>query len=98
MKIYNEVIIDLREAFNPLPTREQYSNADKGRATEGCMGMLAKYTLPWVDIAKFEMCNVVENLGYTLNPDYSDCFGAVNAIKKTLQSLSLKFSTWTYQR
>lgn len=90
MKIYNEVIIpDLREAFNLLPTREQYSNADKGRATKGAAaGMLAKVYLTLGRYSEaLEMCNAVENLGYTLNPDYSDCFGAAERNKNTAESI-----------
>ena len=33
------------------------------------------------------MCNAVENLGYTLNPDYSDCFGAAERNKNTAESI-----------
>ena len=92
MKIYNEVIIpDLREAFNLLPTREQYSNADKGRATKGAAaGMLAKVYLTLGRYSEaLEMCNAVENLPLILIIPIA--LVLPNATK-TLPSLSLKFS------
>ncbi len=88
--IYNEVIIpDLKEAIKLLPTREEYSTIDKGRASKGAAyGMLAKV---YLTLGKYqeciEMCDEVTKLGYTLNPDYSDCFGGEAKNKNTAESL-----------
>lgn len=90
MTIYNEVIIpDLKEAIELLPTREEYSGSDIGRASKGAAaGMLAKvYLTLGMYTESLEMCNRVETLGYTLNPDYSDCFGGEAKNKNTAESL-----------
>lgn len=90
MTIYNEVIIpDLKEAIELLPVREEYSGSDIGRASKGAAaGMLAKV---YLTLGKYkeslEMCNLVESLGYTLNPDYSGCFGGEAKNKNTAESL-----------
>lgn len=90
MTIYNEVIIpDLKEAIELLPPREEYSGSDIGRASKGAAaGMLAKVylTLGMYDECH-KMCNLVETLGYTLNNDYSDCFGGEFTNKNTAESL-----------
>lgn len=88
--IYNEVIIpDLLEAIDLLPRREDYGSKDLGRASKGAAaGMLAKVYLTLGQYQKsIDMCNMVENLGYTLNPDYSDCFGGEDKNKNTTESL-----------
>lgn len=88
--IYNEVIIpDLKDALTLLPARETYSGDDKGRASKGAAaGMLAKVYLTLGRYAEaLEMCEQVESLGYTLNPDYSDCFGGEERNKNTAESL-----------
>ena len=88
--IYNEVIIpDLVDAVALLPQREEYSDADKGRASRGAAaGMLAKV---YLTLGQYEqsiaMCELVDDLGYTLNPDYSDCFGGEARHKNTPESL-----------
>jgi len=90
MTIYNEVIIpDLKEAIELLPPREEYSGSDIGRASKGAAaGMLAKVYLTLGRYSEsLEMCNRVETLGYTLNPDYSDCFGGEARNKNTEESL-----------
>lgn len=89
-KIYNEVIIpDLLEAINLLPRREEYSSKDLGRASKGAAaGTLAKVYLTLGQYQKcIDMCNMVEDLGYVLNPDYSDCFGGEEKHKNTAESL-----------
>lgn len=89
-KIYNEVIIpDLLEAIELLPDRKNYNSKDLGRASKGAAaGMLAKVYLTLGQYEKsIEMCNMVEALGYTLNPDYSDCFGGEEKNKNTAESL-----------
>lgn len=89
-RVYNQVIIpDLKEAIDLLPMREEYGDSDKGRVSKGAAaGMLAKVylTLGMYDDA-LAMCELVEDLGYTLNPDYSDCFGAEERNKNTAESL-----------
>ncbi|HCO67693.1 MAG TPA: RagB/SusD family nutrient uptake outer membrane protein [Dysgonomonas sp.] len=90
MTIYNEVIIpDLKDAIELLPPREDYSGSDIGRASKGAAaGMLAKvYLTLGMYNESLEMCNLVETLGYTLNPDYSDCFGGEAKNKNTVESL-----------
>lgn len=89
-KIYNEVIIpDLLDAIELLPRREDYSSKDLGRASKGAAaGILAKVYLTLGQYKEcIEMCNVVESLGYVLNPDYSDCFGGEDKHKNTAESL-----------
>lgn len=88
--IYNQVIIpDLEDAIHLLPTREEYSTIDQGRASRGAAyGMLAKV---YLTLGQYEnclaMCNKVTDLGYSLNPDYSDCFGGEAKNKNTAESL-----------
>lgn len=90
MTIYNEVIIpDLKEAVNLLPVRESYSGSDIGRASKGAAaGMLAKV---YLTLGMYEeslaMSMLVEELGYTLNADYSDAFGGEERHKNTGESL-----------
>lgn len=90
MTIYNEVIIpDLKEAVNLLPVRESYSGSDIGRASKGAAaGMLAKV---YLTLGMYEeslaMSMLVEELGYTLNADYSDAFGGEEHHKNTGESL-----------
>ena len=89
-KIYNEIIIpDLKDAVNLLPVREEYSGSDIGRASKGAAaGMLAKVYLTLGQYSEcLEMCELVEDLGYELNPDYSDCFGGEEHNKNTVESL-----------
>lgn len=90
MKIYEEVIIpDLKDAIKLLPVREEYTGKDIGRASKGAAaGMLAKV---YLTLKRYEeslkMCEMVDDLGYTLNPDYSDCFGGESKNKNTKESL-----------
>lgn len=90
MTIYNEVIIpDLKDAIELLPTREEYSGSDIGRASKGAAaGMLAKvYLTLGMYEESLQMSEQVESLGYTLNPDYSDSFGGEERNKNTAESL-----------
>lgn len=88
--IYNEEIIpDLKKAVDLLPKREEYSGSNVGRASKGAaVGLLAKV---YLTLGKYQdcldMCNEVQSLGYTLNPDYSDCFGGEAKNKNTAESL-----------
>ncbi len=90
MTIYNEVIIpDLKEAVNLLPVRESYSGSDVGRASKGAAaGMLAKV---YLTLGMYEeslaMSELVEELGYTLNADYSDNFGGEERHRNSGESL-----------
>lgn len=90
VRIYNEVIIpDLKDAIAALPRREEYGEEDKGRASRGAAaGLLAKVYLTLEQYEQtIEMCDMVEQLGYVLNPDYSDCFGGEQRHKNTAESL-----------
>ncbi|MEA4903379.1 MAG: RagB/SusD family nutrient uptake outer membrane protein [Petrimonas sp.] len=90
MTIYNEVIIpDLKDAIDLLPAREEYSGSNIGRASKGAAaGMLAKvYLTLGMYKESLAMSELVESLGYTLNPDYSDCFGGEKKHKNTAESL-----------
>ena len=90
MTIYNDVIIpDLKEAIELLPVREEYSGSDVGRVSKGAAaGMLAKvYLTLGMYQESLAMSNLVETLGYTLNPNYSDCFGGEPKNKNTAESL-----------
>lgn len=89
-RIYEEVIIpDLKDAMQRLPRREEYGSKDLGRASKGAAaGMLAKVYLTLGRYSEsLEMCKIVEELGYVLNPDYSDCFGGEERHKNTAESL-----------
>jgi hypothetical protein len=83
------IIPDLKDAINLLPPREEYSGSDIGRASKGsAAGTLAKVYLTLGDYQDcLDMCNQVDGLGYTLNPDYSDCFGGEAKNKNTAESL-----------
>ena len=89
-KIYEELIIpDLKDAIKLLPTREEYSSVDLGRASKGAAaGMLAKV---YLTLERYQECldmiAIVEGLGYQLNPDYSDSFGGTERHKNTMESL-----------
>ena len=75
-EVYNQIIKDLEEAIEQLPRREEYANADLGRASKGAaVGMLAKVYLTlgnWDKVVT--LCDQVRDLGYALNPDYSSNF------------------------
>jgi len=90
-RIYNEIIIpDLKDAMELLPTREEYKMTDDvGRASKGAAaGMLAKVYLALGDYENtVKMCEIVDKLGYTLNSDYSLCFGGTDENKNTAESL-----------
>lgn len=46
--VYSQIVRDLQAATRDLPSREEYSEADKGRATSGAAwGFLAKIYLTW---------------------------------------------------
>ncbi len=46
-EIYKLIISDLEKAIQFLPTKQQYGDSDKGRASKGAaIGALAKYISP----------------------------------------------------
>lgn len=75
-EVYQLIISDLENAVNMLPTKQQYSADDLGRATKGAaLGMLAKVHLTrgeWQKVV--DLTTQVEGLGYSLNADYADNF------------------------
>ncbi|WP_210488138.1 RagB/SusD family nutrient uptake outer membrane protein [Rufibacter aurantiacus] len=79
-QVYAQIVQDLTEAIELLPTRETYSGSDIGRASKGAAtGLLAKVYLTLGDYAKtVELCEQVTSLGYTLNPDYSANFNPLS--------------------
>lgn len=78
--VYAQIVKDLTEAGEQLPTREEYAQEDRGRATKGAaLGMLAKVYLTLGEWQKvIDLCNEVEALGYDLNTEYADNFNPTN--------------------
>ena len=76
--IYNQLLIDLADAENRLPT--SYSGSDVGRATKGAAAtLLAKIQLTVGDnSAAASTLRGVMNLGYSLLPNYADLWGVEN--------------------
>lgn len=74
--VYEQIVNDLLQAVTLLPRKDSYSAVDLGRAAKGAAaGLLAKVYLTLGDDAKcIEMCELVESLGYDLNPNYADNF------------------------
>ncbi|WP_243347773.1 RagB/SusD family nutrient uptake outer membrane protein [Parabacteroides sp. FAFU027] len=74
--VYTQIISDLNKAIELLPTKEEYSTADLGRATKGAaVGTLAKVYLTlgnWQQTV--DLCDQVKTLGYSLNANYGDNF------------------------
>jgi hypothetical protein len=86
--VQSQIISDLNNAITMLPTRDQYTGADVGRASKGsAIGMLAKVYLclgnNWQHVAN--LCDSVKALGYSLNTNYADNFDPTN--KNTKESL-----------
>ena len=75
-EVYAQIISDLENAVELLPTKQQYADADKGRAAKGAaMGMLAKVYLTlgnWQEVVN--LTTQLEGMGYTLNANYADNF------------------------
>ena len=75
-EIYKLIISDLEKAIQFLPTKQQYGDSDKGRASKGAaIGALAKVYLTlgqWQKVV--DLTTQLEGMGYTLNTDYSDNF------------------------
>jgi tetratricopeptide (TPR) repeat protein len=78
--VYDQIIEDFEDAIQLLPPREQYSDADIGRASKGAAtGLLAKVHLTlgnWQEVV--DLCNDVETLGYELNNEYGQNFDVNN--------------------
>ena len=74
--IYNLIVSDLEKAIQLLPTKQQYSDTEKGRASKGAaIGALAKVYLTlgnWQKVV--DLTTQLEGMGYALNPDYADNF------------------------
>ncbi len=75
-EIYKQIISDLNQAITLLPSKEQYSGSDVGRASKGsATGLLAKVYLTLGDYQKVvDLCDQVKSLGYSLNTNYGDNF------------------------
>jgi hypothetical protein len=75
-EVYAQIISDLENAAELLPLKQNYSDADKGRATKGtAVGMLAKVHLTlgnWQKVV--DLTGQVQGMGYSLNADYADNF------------------------
>ncbi|WP_244503470.1 RagB/SusD family nutrient uptake outer membrane protein [Flavobacterium caeni] len=76
--VYSQIVSDLENAIQLLPTKQQYADADKGRASKGsAMGMLAKVYLTlqqWQQVVT--LTTELESMGYSLNTNYADNFRA----------------------
>ncbi len=86
-QIYTQVIQDLTEAMNQLPSASTYTGADIGRASKGAAtGLLAKVLLTLEMYQKAaDLCGLVSKMGYALNADYTDNFNPLK--KNTVESL-----------
>lgn len=75
-EVYAQIISDLENAIELLPGKEQYADADKGRASKGsAVGMLAKVHLTlgnWQQVVT--LTTQLEGMGYSLNDNYADNF------------------------
>ncbi len=82
--IYDQIIVDLTDALEVLPTKDEYAAADMGRATRGAAaGLLAKVYLTrgeWQKVV--DLCNEVTSLGYALNNKYYDNFNVATENSK----------------
>ncbi|UPQ79494.1 RagB/SusD family nutrient uptake outer membrane protein [Flavobacterium azooxidireducens] len=75
-EVYAQILSDLEKAVELLPVKQEYGDADKGRASKGAaMGMLAKVHLTlgnWSQVVT--LTSGLEAMGYSLNTAYSDNF------------------------
>ncbi|MFH6991592.1 RagB/SusD family nutrient uptake outer membrane protein [Flavobacterium sp. FlaQc-48] len=75
-KVYAQILSDLENAVSLLPNKEDYTEADKGRATKGsAIGLLAKVNLTlnnWQEVVS--LTTKLETMGYSLNANYIDNF------------------------
>lgn len=75
-EVYEQIISDLENAVELLPVKQEYTDADKGRAAKGtAIGMLAKVHLTlghWQEVV--DLTTQLEGMGYSLNANYADNF------------------------
>lgn len=75
-EVYAQIISDLENAVELLPVKQEYTDADKGRAAKGtAIGMLAKVHLTlghWQEVV--DLTTQLEGMGYSLNANYADNF------------------------
>jgi hypothetical protein len=75
-EVYEQIISDLETAVELLPVKQDYADADKGRASKGtAMGMLAKVHLTrgnWQEVVN--LTTQLQSMGYSLNASYADNF------------------------
>lgn len=75
-EVYAQIISDLEKAVELLPLKQDYADADKGRASKGsAAGMLAKVHLTlgnWNEVVT--LTTQVQGMGYSLNANYADNF------------------------
>lgn len=77
-EIYEQVIIpDLNDAIEALPLKSEYSNNERGRATQGAAkALLARvylYRENWSEAERLAE-EVINSVEYDLEPNYSDVF------------------------
>jgi len=92
-EVYTQIISDFEKAIDLLPSANEYSDTDIGRASKGSAeGMLAKVYLTLSSLGQgdywnrvVDLCNSVQNLGHSLNADYADAFDPI--IENTAESL-----------
>lgn len=86
-EVYAQIIKDLTEASEQLPSRASYGSGDVGRASKGAaLGMLAKVYLTlgqWAQVVA--LCEQIETSGYALNDNYADNFSPVT--ENSIESL-----------
>ncbi len=75
-EVYAQIISDLEMASELLPVKQEYADADKGRASKGtAVGMLAKVHLTrgnWQEVVN--LTAQLQSMGYSLNANYADNF------------------------
>ncbi|MCW4467590.1 RagB/SusD family nutrient uptake outer membrane protein [Flavobacterium sp. MFBS3-15] len=75
-EVYAQIISDLENAAELLPVKQDYADADKGRASKGtALGMLAKVHLTrgnWQEVVN--LTAQLQSMGYSLNANYADNF------------------------
>jgi len=75
-EVYEQIISDLERAVELLPVKQDYADADKGRASKGtAVGMLAKVHLTrgnWQEVVN--LTTQLQSMGYSLNANYADNF------------------------
>ncbi len=100
--VYKQIISDLEQAIELLPTKQQLAEIDNGRATKGAaMGTLAKVYLTrgeWQKVV--DLTAQLDTMGYTLNADYSDNFNpdkenGVESLFEVQYSGSDKYDFWS---